>query len=154
MNRNLRTAALLVAAALLIPAIRASAQAPAAGQTAAQQPSGQVSGNAAAGKTLYFIHGCYGCHGYNGETGTRFVGNPTRNLASETNFMTFLRLRADKAPLLPATSMPNYPENSLSDQQAMDIYAYIRSFKSNTPDVKDIPTLNLILEAAKKPYRP
>lgn len=153
MNQNLRTTALLVAA-LLIPVVVASAQATAAGQTAARQQSGPATGDAAGGKNLYYAYGCYACHGFNGETGTRFVGNTSRNLANETNFITFLRLRADQAPLLPATRMPNYPENSLSDRQAKDIYAYIRSFKSSAPELKDIPTLNLILEAAKKPYKP
>jgi len=154
MNKNLRTTALLVAAALLVPVVVASAQATTAAPTAAQQQSGPVSGSAAAGKNLYYAHGCYGCHGFNGETGTRLVGNTSRSLANEINFIAFLRLRADQAPLLPATRMPNYPENSLSDRQAKDIYAYIRSFKSSAPELKDIPTLNLILEAAKKPYKP
>ena len=146
MNKKSCKTVLLVALALLIF--------PAASPAAPQQPAAPASGNAVSGKSLYFTYGCYGCHGYNGETGTRFVGNPSRNLANEAGFITFLRLRADKAPLLPATSMPNYPENSLSDRQARDIYAYIRSFKSNSPELKDIPTLNLILEGARRPYKP
>ena len=54
----------------------------------------------------------------------------------------------------PATAMPNFPENTLSDKQAKDIYAYIRTFKSNSPEVKDIPTLNAIVNAASRPYKP
>jgi mono/diheme cytochrome c family protein len=46
--------------------------------------------------------------------------------------------------------MPNFGENSLSDKQAKDIYAFIRTFKSNAPETKDIPTLNAIVAAAKK----
>jgi hypothetical protein len=30
------------------------------------------------------------------------------------------------------------------------IYAYIRSFKSTAPELKDIPTLNAIVDAAKQ----
>ena len=114
-----------------------------------------VTGNAATGKTLYSTHVCFGCHGYNGETGNpRLLGSNSPNLANEANFIRFLRLRANNAPVLPVTSMPNYPENSLSDQQARDIYAYIRSFKSTTPEVKDVPVLNQILAGASRPYRP
>ena len=114
-----------------------------------------ATGNAAAGKALYSSYVCFGCHGYNGETGNpRLLGNTSQTLANEANFIRFLRLRADRAPVLPVTSMPNYPENSLSDQQARDIYAYIRSFKSTTPEVKDVPVLNQILAGASRPYRP
>jgi mono/diheme cytochrome c family protein len=61
-----------------------------------------------------------------------------------------LRGRANVAPLVPSTSMPNFSENSMSDKQAKDIYAYIRTFKSSAPDMKDIPTLNAIVNAAKQ----
>jgi len=50
--------------------------------------------------------------------------------------------------------MPNFPEGSLSDKQAKDIYAYIRTFKSNAPEAKDIPTLNAIVKSASRPYKP
>ena len=69
-------------------------------------------------------------------------------------FIAFLRLRGDRASATPATSMPNFPANTLSDAQAKDIYAYIRTFKSNSPEVKDIPTLNAIVSAASRPYKP
>src|SRR5262245_31816494 len=77
----------------------------------ATPPTSPVTGNSANGKALYFNHGCYGCHGFNGETGRAFVGNWGSNLASEDNFIRFLRARANVAPVTPATSMPNYPEN-------------------------------------------
>jgi mono/diheme cytochrome c family protein len=117
-------------------------------------PPTPVTGNASLGKALYFNHGCYGCHGFNGETGRAFVGNWTTNLANEENFTRFLRLRANLAPNAPSTGMPNYPENSLSDKQAKDIYAYIRTFKSNAPPVENIQTLNEIVKAASRPYKP
>ena len=113
-------------------------------------PTSPVTGNAAAGKGLYYSYGCYACHGYNGETGARaFVGR-WGNLATEEGFIRFLRGRANVAPLVPSTSMPNFGEASLSDKQAKDIYAYIRTFKSTAPELKEIPTLNAIVDAAKQ----
>ena len=112
-------------------------------------PTSPVSGNATAGKGLYYSFGCYACHGYNGETGARpFVGR-WGNLSTEQAFLTFLRGRANVAPLVPSTSMPNFSENSMSDPQAKDIYAYIRTFKSSAPEAKD-STLNAIIDAAKQ----
>jgi mono/diheme cytochrome c family protein len=113
-------------------------------------PTSPVTGNAVAGKGLFYSYGCYACHGYNGETGARpFVGR-WGNLATEQGFILFLRGRANLAPVTPAQSMPNFSEASLSDKQAKDIYAYIRTFKSTAPELKDIPTLNTILDAAKR----
>ncbi len=112
-------------------------------------PTSPVTGNASAGKALYYSYACYTCHGYNGETGARaFVGN-WGHLQTEDTFITFLRGRANVAPVTPVTSMPNFAEASLSDKQAKDIYAYIRTFKSTAPPLKDIPALNAIVEAAK-----
>jgi mono/diheme cytochrome c family protein len=113
-------------------------------------PTSPVSGNAASGKQLFYDYGCYACHGYNGETGARpFVGR-WGNLGTEQIFLTFLRGRANVAPVTPSTSMPNFSQNVMSDQQAKDIYAYIRTFKSSAPELKDIPTLNAIVDAAKR----
>jgi len=114
-----------------------------------------VTGNAITGKKLYYDHACYSCHGFNGETGARpFVPNWPANLATDRSFIAFLRGRANVAPLQPSTSMPNYPAESLTDAQARDIYAFIRSFKSSPPPVEKIPTMTQILAAAKKPYKP
>ncbi|MBV9504776.1 MAG: cytochrome c [Acidobacteriia bacterium] len=113
-------------------------------------PTSPVTGNPTAGKQLYYSFGCYACHGYNGETGARaFVGR-WGNLATEQSFITFLRGRANIAPIPPSTSMPNFSESSMSDKQAKDIYAYIRTFKSTAPDLKDASALNAILEAARQ----
>jgi mono/diheme cytochrome c family protein len=105
------------------------------------------------GKKLFFNYSCYSCHGYNGEGQQPFVGK-WGNLQTEAGFIAFLRLRGDRASSSPATSMPNFPEKTLSDKQAKDIYAYIRTFTSHSPEVKDIPTLNAIVNAASKPYKP
>lgn len=117
-------------------------------------PTSPVTGNAVNGKALYYNYSCYGCHGFNGETGRAFVGNWTNNLASEDNFLKFLRGRANVAPATPSTNMPNFAENTMSDKQAKDIYAYIRSFKSNAPPLQNISTLNEIVKAASRPYKP
>lgn len=113
-------------------------------------PTSPVTGNAVNGKALFYSYGCYACHGYNGETGARaFVGR-WGNLSTEQAFIRFLRGRANVAPLTPSTSMPNFSEATLSDKQAKDIYAYIRTFKSTAPDLKEIPVLNAIVDAAKQ----
>jgi mono/diheme cytochrome c family protein len=113
-------------------------------------PTSPVSGNAVSGKGLFYAYGCYACHGYNGETGRAFVGH-WGNLGTEQTFLTFLRGRVNVAPVTPSTNMPNFSEASLSDKQAKDIYAYIRTFKSSAPaDLKDAPALAAIVEAAKQ----
>ena len=165
----------IVLLALAVPmfAIRAQEPAPAAGQGQGQgqgrggargggargevtnnpPPTSPVTGNAVEGKKLYYQYSCYACHGYNGETGARpFVGR-WGNLATEAGFTAFLRARADVAPPTPATNMPNFPASSLPDKQAKDIYAYIRTFKSNAPELKDIPVLNQIVAEASKPAK-
>jgi cytochrome c553 len=121
----------------------------------AQAPAGPITGNAVTGKQLYESYTCYACHGFNGETGARaLVGNRSSNLATESNFITFLRARANVAPPQPSTSMPNYSAATLSDAQAKDIYAHIKSFKSTAPPVDEIPVFKQILSGAQKPYKP
>ena len=157
MKRNSTTTVFLVAialVALIIPIVAMSAQRGGAPAGNATPPTSPVTGNAVNGKALYYNYSCYGCHGFNGETGRAFVGNWSSNLASEENFIRFLRARANVAPATPSTSMPNFAENTLSDRQAKDIYAYIRTFKSNAPPLANIPTLNEIVKAASRPYKP
>lgn len=116
-------------------------------------PTSPVSGNAVEGKKLYSNYSCYSCHGYNGEGQQPFVGK-WGNLQTEAGFIAFLRLRGDRASATPSTSMPNFPEKTLSDKQAKDIYAYIRTFTSHSPAAKDIPTMNAIVNSASRPYKP
>ncbi len=114
-------------------------------------PTSPVTGDPVNGKALFFAYSCYACHGYNGETGQRaFVGN-WGHLGTEQEFIAFLRARGNVAPEPKSTGMPNFAENTMSDKLAKDIYAYIRSFKSNAPPLKDIPALNAIIDAASKP---
>ncbi len=126
----------------------------AAGAATAQMPMGEITGDAEAGKQLYYDHACYGCHGYTGETGHRAKLVGSGFLLNEQTFIIYMRLRAEQNPLLPAETMPNYPESSLSDDEARDLYAYVRTFRDNAPPLEEIPTLNAIVEAAAQPYEP
>jgi mono/diheme cytochrome c family protein len=152
-------ATFLMAAALALSIVSAGAQAPAGGQGGvrprSQPPTSPVTGNAVTGKQLYEAYSCYACHGYTGETGRAFVGNWSGNLATEASFIAFLRGRANVAPAQPSTSMPNFSAATLSDAQAKDIYAHIRTFRSHAPaNVEEIPVFNQILGAAQQPVRP
>jgi len=111
--------------------------------------------DAAKGKSLYHDHTCYGCHGFNGQTGARnLVGTNSPFLATPEAFTAFLRDRANFAPMIPSTAMPTFPASALSDAQARDIYAYIKTFKLDSPEVKDIPAYAAIQASAAKPYKP
>lgn len=152
--------AVFVAAALhasidaQVPAGRGGRGAPAS-PASTKAPTSPVTGNAVGGKKLYYDYACYSCHGFNGETGARaFVPSWPANLATESSFLAFLRGRANLAPSQPSTGMPNYAKETLSDAQAKDIYAYIRTFKSNAPPADRIPAMNAILSSAQKPYKP
>lgn len=109
----------------------------------------------AKGKSLFYNNTCYGCHGFNGQTGARnLVGTNSPILSSPETFISFLRGRANFAPMIPSTAMPTFPANAISDAQARDIYAYIKTFKLDSPDVKDIPAYAAIQASAAKPYKP
>jgi len=148
MTKWLGPVAICLAAAALPAVVHVPAHAQAA-------PSSPVTGNAASGGKLYYDHACYSCHGFNGETGARaFVPKWPATLATERSFIAFLRGRANVAPVQPSTSMPNYPVQSLSDLDARNLYAYIRTFKSAPPPLEKIPAMTQILDAARKPYTP
>ena len=111
--------------------------------------------DAAKGKQLYYNNTCYGCHGFNGQTGARnLVGTNSPILSSPQAFITFLRGRANFAPMIPSTAMPTFPASAISDAQARDIYAYIKTFKLDAPETKDIPVYAQIQASAAKPYKP
>ena len=101
------------------------------------------------GAAVFYEHGCYSCHGYEGLGRTPLVNNVSGVLANETVFIAFLRQRAELNPILPANSMPNYGVNALSDEQARDVYAYIKTLTDSPPETEDIPTFVTILDAAK-----
>ncbi len=111
----------------------------------AQDPGGDVE----EGRQLFYDFACYACHGYNATMRVPLVGEASGIMSSEQVFLTYLRLRADQNPINPKNAMPNYAASSLSDEQALDIYAYIKSLKDDPPEVEDNPVMQQILDAAK-----
>lgn len=87
------------------------------------------------GKRIYLAVGCFQCHGRAGQGG-RF-NYPTPALAQielpVESFIAFLRA----AP----NDMLAFSADVLSDQDAADIHAYLRSLPGRKP-VKDFPLLN------------
>ena len=137
MALNRTTTILAISAAVLALAGAASAQ------------------DASKGKQLYYNNTCYGCHGFNGQTGVRnLVGTNSPILATQESFITFLRGRANFTPMTPSTAMPTFPASAISDAQARDIYAYIKTFSLDSPPVKDIPAYAAIQASAAAPYKP
>ncbi len=87
-------------------------------------------GNAVSGKKLYDTIGCSQCHGYVGQGG---AAGP--ELIDPTPFPAFVaQLRT------PRQVMPPYTERVLSEQQAADIYAHVKTFPP-PPDPSTIPLL-------------
>ena len=139
-----------------------------AAAVAAQEPSTPVTGDVGNGEKVYVDHGCYSCHGFDGIGRRKMLGSASgvfrtesRSLtyiangvsgvmASEDVFIIYLRARANSNPEFPAQSMPYYPESSLSDDDARDLYAYIMTFVDDPPPVEDIPALRAILESAEQ----
>lgn len=102
------------------------------------------------GAQLYFDHGCYSCHGYNGTGRYPIANNVSGIMTNQELFIMFLRLRADLNPLTPSNSMPNYSAEVLSDKQAQDLYAYIKTLTDNPPEIEDISVLKNILDNANR----
>jgi len=107
------------------------------------------SGNTEQGAGLFYDFGCYGCHGYNATMRVPLVGDASGIMSSEALFLNYLRLRADQNPTNPKNAMPNYSASTLSNEQARDIYAYIRSIDDDPPEVADIAVMQEMLDAAK-----
>ena len=114
---------------LLIAAILAQTPAP-----NSNAPAGPA-GDAKRGEGYYMKYGCWECHGYTGQT-----GNGARLVSTALNangFMNYIRN--------PRTNqMPLYSAKVISDQDAADLFAYIKTFK-RPPEAKDIPLLQQII---------
>ena len=108
------------------------------------------SGDKDQGAELFYDFGCYGCHGYNATMRVPLVGEASGIVQNEAVFLNYLRLRSEQNPLNPKNTMPNYSADTLSDAQARDIYAYIRSIEDNPPEVEDVAVMQDMLEAAKQ----
>ena len=84
------------------------------------------------GKKLFNSVGCYQCHGYAGQ-GSNFSGpRVSRTQLPLEGFLHQLRQ--------PLNQMPPYEAAVLSDKDAGDIYAYIKSMPA-PPDPKSVPLL-------------
>jgi mono/diheme cytochrome c family protein len=92
-------------------------------------------GDANNGKRLYLADGCFECHGRAGQGGAMNYQAPALaqlELPVES-FVAFLR----EAP----NDMPAYSADVLSDKDAADIHAFLRSLPGRKP-AKDFPLLN------------
>jgi cytochrome c553 len=102
------------------------------------------------GERYYIEYLCYACHGYGGTNLQQpLVNGLSGIMVNETVFITFLRQRDDVNPATATRAMPNYAVSTLSDRQARDLYAYIKSLKDSPPEVADDPLMQKILDAAK-----
>ena len=130
------------AAAALAGLLLAAAAVPSggAGATAAQAPAA-LEGDAERGAALFTDYTCYGCHGYTGETGRGPRLNPPR--LRQAQFIGYLR-----NPPNPR-QMPPYRQAEVSDQKLADIYAFLESLPSASPDADDIPVLRDILQEVR-----
>lgn len=114
-----------------------------------------AAGDPVRGKKLYFDHGCYGCHGYQGQTGARnLVGTKSPIVGNPQAFLFFLRQRGNFLPMTPSTAMPRFSASALPDPQALDIYAYIKTFKLDAPAVESLPVMKQIEASAARDYAP
>lgn len=123
-----------------------------------QPPAPLAPGNSRNGKTLFIAHQCFACHGYNGETGTRLIqedGTFIPRLLTLRGFTAFIRAPRpnDAPPIGSSVAMPSYGVTSLPDQQAADLFTYIKSFKPTQPPVTDIPLLSRMLKEGGKPIK-
>lgn len=109
-----------------------------------------ASGDAESGKQLYYDFACYSCHGYNATMRVPLIGDKSGIMSDEQLFLNYLRLRADQNPVNPKNTMPNYAADTLSDEQALDIYAYISSLEDDSPALEEIAVFTEILESAKQ----
>src|SRR5438270_12308261 len=100
-------------------------------QTAANAQ--QAPGDAQHGKELYLKYSCYACHGYDGHGGAGARLVPLALTA--TRFTSFIR-----SP----RRMPPYTEKVLTDAQAADLFAYIKSLPASPP-ADQIPLLMRIM---------
>jgi mono/diheme cytochrome c family protein len=122
------------------------------------QPSAPLAGDAQKGKTLFLAHQCFACHGYNGETGTRLLhddGTFATRLLTVRGFIAFIRAPRpnERPPVGSSVTMPSYGVSSLPDEQAANLFAYIKTFKPTEPALNDIPLLTMMIREGSKSRR-
>jgi mono/diheme cytochrome c family protein len=128
--KKLTTFSLMCAAAALLTAALAVV-----GPRSVRADDNAPTGDPVNGKRLYLADGCFECHGRAGQGG-RF-NYPTPALAQIAlpvdSFIAFLR----EAP----NDMPSFSAEVLSDKDAADIHAFLRSLPG-PKSPKDFPLLN------------
>lgn len=75
-------------------------------------------GDAAEGARWYTMHNCSACHGANGND-----GRAAEISALDMSFGSFVTILRE--PYSP--SMPRFPENKVSEEDAADIYAWLKT---------------------------
>jgi mono/diheme cytochrome c family protein len=101
---------------------------------AAAAPAPAPAGDVAHGKQLFLSVGCYQCHGTSGEGGSeRTAPRVAPDPLAWPYFVNQLRA--------PRAQMPIYTALILPDQDAADIYAFLKS-QPQPKKVADIPLLN------------
>lgn len=110
----------------------------------------QADGDAQRGKELYEEFACYSCHGYNAGGRVPLVASESGVLSRANVFLTYLRLRDDENPVNPKNTMPNYSSETLSNAQALDLYAYITSIREDLPELEEIPLMQELIDDAKR----
>lgn len=109
-----------------------------------------ASGDAENGEKLFLSYACYTCHGYNG-TGMTPLSRYTSGVLSRPDvFLIYMRLRGELNPMNPSRSMPHYGKEVMSDEQAMDLYAYLVSLDDEPPELDEIPAFVEILDDARQ----
>ena len=104
----------------------------------AEEPQADLRGDVERGSEFFVEYSCYACHGYTGETGSGTRLNPPR--MNQSGFIAYLR-----NPPRPA-QMPPYKQAEATDQNLADIFAFISSLESNSPEVDEIPLLGTIID--------
>jgi mono/diheme cytochrome c family protein len=92
-------------------------------------------GDAANGQRVYLADGCFTCHGRMGEGGNYYGTTPVL-AKTELPFEGFKQQLRD-----PIRVMPPYTGAVLSDKEAADIFAFLKTLPGRRP-VKDFPLLN------------
>jgi mono/diheme cytochrome c family protein len=90
-------------------------------------------GDPVKGKANFERVGCYQCHGHQGQGGREGVRIAAPVSLAWPAFLAWVRTTSG--------DMPPYTPKVLSDQELVDIYAYIQSVPKS-PDFKTIPLLN------------
>jgi mono/diheme cytochrome c family protein len=102
---------------------------------AAVQAQDAPHGDAANGKRLYLVDGCFTCHGRSGQGGA--YNTPAPILAHTA--MPFDGFKGQVRN--PINDMPAFPTAILSDKDIADIYAFVESLPGPRSP-KDFPILN------------